>query len=69
MILASADSAMDLQKLADIADKVMEVTTPTVSAIPNTVHPQPSEIEQLHLEVKRLTDLVTSLTHYDRPCH
>ena len=69
MILASADSAMDLQKLADMADKVMEVTTPTVSAIPNTVHPQPSEIEQLRLEVKRLTDLVTSLIHHDRPHH
>ena len=33
MVLASADATMDLNKLADMADKVMEVATPTVSAI------------------------------------
>ena len=38
MVLASADATMDLWNLADMADKVMEVATPTVSAISDTYH-------------------------------
>ena len=33
MVLASADDSTDLHKLADMADKVMEVSTPTVAAL------------------------------------
>ena len=33
MVLAFTDPSMDLNRLADMADKVMEVVTPTVSAI------------------------------------
>ena len=36
MVLASADVSMDLGKLADMADKVMEVAVPTVAAIPSS---------------------------------
>ena len=32
MVLASADASMELDKLADMADKVMEVATPTVAS-------------------------------------
>ena len=31
IVLASADDATDLQKLADMADKIVEVATPTVA--------------------------------------
>ncbi len=33
MVLASTDDATDLQKLADMADKIMEVATPSISAV------------------------------------
>ena len=36
MVLASADSSMDLDKLVDMADKVMEVAAPTVAAVSDT---------------------------------
>ena len=36
MVLASMDMSMDISKLADMADKVMEVATPTASAISDT---------------------------------
>ena len=77
MVLASADSSMDLDKLADMAEKVMEVATPTISAVSNTTdHTDHSEIKQLWEEISRLADLVASLTtqprHHNqsqsRPC-
>ena len=33
MVLASTDESLTLNKLAELADKVMEVATPSVSAI------------------------------------
>ena len=50
MVLASADSSMNLDKLAD---KVMEVATPTISAVSctNTDHTDHSEVKQLREEV------------------
>jgi len=65
MVLASTDTTMDLNKLADMADKVMEVATPTVAAIhtPNTS----SEVTELREQVTRLAELVASLTtHHSR---
>ena len=61
MVLASADPATDLAQLAVMADKVIEVATPTVSAIAHT-----SDVKQLREEVTRLSGLVAALTH-DRP--
>ena len=66
MVLASADVATDLNKLADLADKVIEVATPTVSAI-NDTNEANSEVKQLRAEVTRLADLVATLT--SRPRH
>ena len=64
MVLASMDTSIDLNKLADMADKVMEVATLTVSAITSTnlEHTKSSEIEKLREEVAKLTDIVASLS-------
>ena len=67
IVLASADASMDLNKLADMADKVMKVATPTVSAITDT-RSDPSEVKQLRDEVTCLADLVASLTTHSRRC-
>ena len=62
MVLASADVSMDLGKLADMADKVMEVAVPTVAAIPSSTATNSQDVQQLKQEVARLDELVTSLT-------
>ena len=36
MVLASTDSSMDLDKLADMANKVMEVATSTIATVSAT---------------------------------
>ena len=36
MVLASVDTSIDVNKLAQIADKIKEVVTSTVSAVSNT---------------------------------
>ena len=79
MVLALADTSMDLGKLADMADKVMEVATPTVASVADSTHrpdlspamaamagssADPSEIRQLCQEVARLASLVESLTNH-----
>ena len=65
MVLASTDTSMSLNKLADMADKVMELATPTVSAITDT-RTDTLEVKQLREEVARLADLVASLTTRSR---
>ena len=57
--------SMDLVTLANMAYKVIEVVTPSVSALtqPASLDPQ---IQQLRAEVSRLAELVASLT--TRPC-
>lgn len=63
MVLASADSTTTLDKLADMADKVMEVAaTPSVSAVTTPANAPDPEVKQLREEVSRLADLVASLT-------
>ena len=61
MVLASADATMDAYKLADMADKVMEVTTPTVSAFCD-ISADVFGVKQLCEEAAHLTDLVSSLS-------
>lgn len=68
MVLASTDASMDLDKLADMADKVMEVATPTIAAVSDS-RPDPlpfpsghSEVQQLKEEVARLTARIDSLS-------
>ena len=62
MVLALADTSMDLDKLTDMADKLMEVATPIIASIADSTHrphsslvmaamagssPDPSEIRHL----------------------
>ena len=61
MVLASADPTSDLPKLAEMADKIIEVATPpTVAATSTSV----SKVQQLKEEVKRLTQLVSSIAQH-----
>ena len=62
MVLASADDAIDLQKLADMADKIMEVSTP--SSVSAVSAPSNDDVKQLRAEVERLATLVASLTQH-----
>ena len=61
MMLASADATMNLCKLTDMAGKVMEVTTPMVSAISNT-STDALGVKQLLEVVAHLADLASSLS-------
>ena len=60
MVLASTDTSIDLNKLVDMADKVMEVATPVTSSVVTDTTTTP-EVTQLREEVARLTKLVGSL--------
>jgi hypothetical protein len=59
---------MDIHKLADMADKVMEVATPTIAAVSGVGpdHIETSEIKHLREELSRLATLVASLTTQSR---
>ncbi len=59
MVIASADVTTDIAKLADMADKVLEVAN-TVSAVRHSTNTD--EVDKLREEVTRLADLVASLT-------
>ena len=65
VVLASTDLSMDLDKLADMADKVLEVATPSIAAISDP-HPDNSKVHRLREEVAHLTDLISSLTTHSR---
>ena len=64
MVLASMNTSMDTNKLDDMADKVMEVATPTTAAITDTNldRAENGEVKKLRDEVTRLSDLVASLS-------
>ena len=68
MVLASAKTTATLEELAELADKVVEVATPTVAAT-SAPHPFPeilTEIEQLRGEVQKLQASVRSLARQSR---
>ena len=80
MVLASADPSTALPKLAEMADKIIEVATPptvaaTSTAVSEVATPPTvaatatpvSEMQQLREEVTRLADLVASITAGQRP--
>ena len=58
MVLASSGE-MTLDALAQLADKVMEVSAPAISSV--SVAPLTSEVEQLREEVGRLWSLIANL--------
>jgi hypothetical protein len=68
MVLASTDVTTDINKLADMADKVIEVATPTIATVSSAAAQDSAsfEVQQLRKEVARLADLVASLTTQSR---
>ena len=60
MVLTSANPATTLKNLADMADKIMEVSAPIVAAL-STPRIDDYEVKQLRKQVSRLADLVASL--------
>lgn len=61
MVLASTSSSASLEDLAELADKVMEVAAPSVSAVTHSPS-LATEVEQLREEVSQLGKLVRKLT-------
>ena len=73
MVLASSSDDVSLEELAQLADRIMDVSTPTVAAV--TGPSITSELEQLRSEVTRLNALVQKLqvpsrpqSHFRQPC-
>ncbi len=60
MVLATAPATTTLEELAELADRVAEVTTPVVAAITPT--PRTSDLEQLRADVATLQASLQSLT-------
>ena len=60
MVLASTPDTSNLDKLAEMADKIMEVATPAVSSVATPTDIS-TEVEQLRVELSRLDNLVSSL--------
>ena len=65
MVLASTADTVSIENLAELADKIVEVATPTVSTIQTSQ--LTSEVEQLRSEVTRLQTLVKSLSVKRKP--
>ncbi len=65
MVLTSVKCDNTLAELAQMADEIVEVATPSVSAVTH-VPPHFTEMEQLRSEVANLTNLVKSLTRHCR---
>ena len=69
MVLASADPSTTIDKLAEMADKVMEVAAPTAPNVSAVSHVTADhlELKQLREDVARLTELVQTLSIWSRP--
>ena len=65
MVLASTPDTSNLDKLAKMADKIMEVATPAVSSVATPTGIS-TEVEKLRVELSRLGKLVSSLAHRSR---
>ena len=65
MVLASTPETTSLEDLAQLADKIVEVTIPSVAAV-HTIPNLNAEVEQLRTEVTRLQEIVKSLSSRGR---
>ena len=63
MVLASTSDHLPLEELAQLADRIMDVSPPTVAAVTPTPLP---ELDHLRTEVARLQSLVQQI-NLDRP--
>ena len=66
MVLAPSASSITLDNLAEMADRIMEVSTPSIAAIHAPSVSSSSEIDSLRAEVRQLKELVQSLSLYSR---
>ena len=64
MVLASAGDTVSLEELAQLADKVVEVAAPSISAV--SAPQLTAEVAQLRAEVTHLRELVKSLSSRGR---
>ena len=64
MVLASAGDTVSLEELAQLADKVVEVAAPSISAM--SAPQLTAEVAQLRAEVTHLRELVKSLSSRGR---
>ncbi|CAM1304259.1 Uncharacterised protein r2_g1419 [Pycnogonum litorale] len=66
MVLASAGDSLDINQLAAMADKIMEVSRPPVATLSAVSQSAPStstnSVDALHAEVRQLRDMDQSLT-------
>ena len=60
MVLASSETT-DLVKIAQLADKVVEVTTPQVSSATLPNHPANPDLDHLRAEIAELKQMLSSL--------
>ena len=67
MVLASTAEPVTLEALASLADKIMEVATPTVSTINHSSDHLLSELSSLKAELSQLKQLITSRNPSHRP--
>ena len=67
MVLASTRSDMPINELAQLADKITEVTIPEVANV--SVQPSSSKLESLHAEIVSLKQQTTSLKKAFRRAH
>ena len=66
MVLASTNPSASLDELAELADKVLEVAVPSISAV-TTSPPLAAEVEHLREEVTRLQKLLQKLARSRTP--
>lgn len=64
MVLASTPDTVSLENLAELADKIVEVATPSIGAV--TTPKLTTEVEQLRAEVTRLQEVVESFSRRPR---
>ncbi len=71
MVLASTPDTTSLEKLAEMADKIMEVAAPSIAAASvqtaSTPPARVTELEQLRSDITRLEKLVRKLAHSRSP--
>jgi len=67
MVLPSANSYTPLTELAQMADKIVEVALPSVSAFQMPSGPTPTEFEDLRLEIASLKSTLKNLSRRRSP--
>jgi len=66
MTLVPSGSELTLEKLADMADRILELATPTIGAVHMPPPPTSSEVETLRTEIRQLQELVKSMSTQPR---